>query len=76
MNRKTYSGLKAEYISVGDSDIATTEGYSGCMVGTVELYVYPEGWKPGDPVGTPGAYCYDDDEEEYIYNWALFKNRP
>ncbi len=77
MSRKSYSGLQAEYISFGDSDIATVtvEGYSGCMLGTVEVYVYPQGWKPGDDPGTPGAQCIDEDENQYIYNWALFKNR-
>jgi len=72
MEKEKYSGLQAEFVSFGDSDIGTVTipaGYSGCEVGTIEVYV------------TQGDYtsqyygCYYDDEDDIIFNWGSYGKR-
>lgn len=78
MNKKDYKGLKAELVHFGENDLNTTievpTGYSGCKLGTVEIYVDPpNGDEPRE--SWIGIRCFDDDENEYVFNWVLFKNR-
>lgn len=72
MEKKVYTGLEAEYVSFGDSDIGTLpDGYSGCFLGTVELYVSPDDHTEIYNVAT----CWSDIEDDFIYNWVEWKNR-
>ncbi len=72
MANKEYCGLQAEIIDFGENSIDTQPvGYSGCVLGTVEVYTQ-------DPQGNPAPYgaCWDDVEEDFIYSWGSYKNRP
>lgn len=59
MAKKIYTKLMAQKIAFSEDEVSTWRVKSGCIVGTVSLYIID---------GVPGT-C-DPMDDDYIYSWA------